>query len=346
VIILDTNQLLANRSLQTPGIHLLQAVSQAMGEQLVIPEVVRDEYLAHYEHDLQEACDKAKAAYAEVERLAPEWTRSVTLAFSFVQDALKARRGLLERLFRVEPVSELSLRRAQEREIHRLPPASTHWAKGKPGYGARDAAIWLTTLGVAAGSGRRCYFVSNDGAAFGNPHLHQALATESTSRGVELVYCVSLDDLFTKLGSMENLATADAQIRLTAPIVTAAVHPWLTTGWPYVDLIFAVTGSGPGTVDVVGEPSYEPRAIECGSREFQAGDQSWAILESRWIVNATVVRTGEDLTETWRVELSVPVALLVEYVDGAAIQAQVLSVQRGLPIQSYLETATVVEPGT
>ena len=59
VILLDTNQLLG-KSPDAPVLRMLKKVAEQAGHDLVLPEMVAEEYLAHYRHDVEDAAEKAR----------------------------------------------------------------------------------------------------------------------------------------------------------------------------------------------------------------------------------------------------------------------------------------------
>ena len=72
VILLDTNQLLG-KSPDAPVLRMLKKVAEEAGHDLVLPEMVAEEYLAHYRHDVEDAAEKARGGIDELRRLVPRW---------------------------------------------------------------------------------------------------------------------------------------------------------------------------------------------------------------------------------------------------------------------------------
>ena len=58
MILLDTNQLLG-RSPDAPVLRMLKKVAEQAGHDLVLPEMVAEEYMAHYRHEVVEAAVEA-----------------------------------------------------------------------------------------------------------------------------------------------------------------------------------------------------------------------------------------------------------------------------------------------
>jgi PIN domain len=60
VILLDTNQLLG-KSPDAPSLRMLKKVAEQAGHDLVLPEIVAEEYLAHYRRDVEETTERIRA---------------------------------------------------------------------------------------------------------------------------------------------------------------------------------------------------------------------------------------------------------------------------------------------
>ncbi len=72
MISLDTNQVLH----KTPDgalLRMLHKVAEQTGHDLVLPEMVVEEYLAHYRRDIQDAAKQARDAIDRLRRLFPSW---------------------------------------------------------------------------------------------------------------------------------------------------------------------------------------------------------------------------------------------------------------------------------
>jgi len=147
VILLDTNQLLG-KSPDAPVLRMLKKVAEQAGHDLVLPEMVAEEYLAHYRHEVEDAAEKARGGIDELRRLVPRWPGDTGSLRSVEEGAEQSRRAQLADLFRIQPVPGGAWRESVIREAWRRPPAKTSWEQGKPGSGARDVAVWLTVLAV------------------------------------------------------------------------------------------------------------------------------------------------------------------------------------------------------
>ena len=157
MIVLDTNQLFG-KSPDGVVLRMVQKVAEQTGHDLVLPEVVVEEYLAHYQHEIEQAVKRVRDGIDDLHRLIPSWAGETAFLRSVEKFAEKTRRDKLAQLFRVHPTPKDAWREALFREAHRRPPAKTSWEKGKPGSGARDVAIWLTTLDACLSSQEETYF--------------------------------------------------------------------------------------------------------------------------------------------------------------------------------------------
>ncbi len=54
MIVLDTNQLQPHLSLTSPTVAILRAIAQQSGERLAVPQIVADEFIAHFQHHVEE----------------------------------------------------------------------------------------------------------------------------------------------------------------------------------------------------------------------------------------------------------------------------------------------------
>jgi hypothetical protein len=137
VIILDTNQLIANRTLDTPALDVLQAIANAKGEQLALPTLVVDEFMAKYRHSLEEAIEALQRADRELRELARHPGEYSDLPIPQQVIAEQTTR-LLDIFKETLPLAEGTANEALRRELRRQRPASTDWKKAS---GARNVAI-------------------------------------------------------------------------------------------------------------------------------------------------------------------------------------------------------------
>jgi PIN domain-containing protein len=75
VIVLDTNVLEGPsfKSLEGPLVGVLLAVARARREDILLPQIVVDEFLAHRRHDVDAAIETARAAATKLAKLVPAW---------------------------------------------------------------------------------------------------------------------------------------------------------------------------------------------------------------------------------------------------------------------------------
>ena len=148
MISLDTNQVRR----QAPDgalIRMLAKVAEQTGHGLMLPEVVADEYLADYRHQVEAAVNAARKDIDILQRLVPSWYGVGPLSGSVAEEAEQRCREQLARIFQIHPTPAEAWEEALLREARRRPPAKTDWEK--PGGGARDVAIWLDGAGRMQG---------------------------------------------------------------------------------------------------------------------------------------------------------------------------------------------------
>jgi hypothetical protein len=323
VIILDTNQLVSNRSLDTPAMNLLQAVAKATGHQLAVPGLVVDEFVARYEHSVKDAVDTAERALRAVRDLVPGAKVQVPPLPAPSAAAMDSGQRLRE-IFQILPVPVGVASTALRREVVRQLPASTNWER--PGFGARDAAIWLTALQAGAG-GEHVFFVSRDKAAFGDGRLHTILEEEAAAAGTSLTYCTGIDELLEILAVKRELADDDDAGIAAASIVRAAVVNELSRP----EVLFEILDRIPALPRIGGTSSGDislelNRASK--SRAYFVNGRLWASGRMHWRVKKTFTRRDPSsrLIDEWVTRFQVSTALLVELDENkTVVDAQVIS---------------------
>jgi hypothetical protein len=305
VILLDTNQLLG-KSLDAPVLRMLKKVAEQAGHGLVLPEMVAEEYLAHYRHDVEEAARRAGEGFEALHRLVPRWPGDARLLRSVAESAELGRRSQLGDLFRIHPAPDGAWRESVMREASRRPPAKTSWEAGKPGGGARDAVVWLTVLDACAGSREEAYFVTGNSSDFGKGGvLREELAQEVRERLGEdaglLRYCPGIPALMSQLGTVSAQPPGEEEIG-AAGQVTAAVEAALAADDVPFDLMSAipsvslkVVGGFSGVQDVRLE------RLQGKAEAYQLGNDTWASVRAMW-------HGRTSLWVCWKPELGVPVA--------------------------------------
>jgi hypothetical protein len=135
MISLDTNQLF-RKAPSGPLLRMLHKVAQETRHDLVLPEMVVEEYLARYRHHVQVALKEASDAIDKLRHLFPSWHGQVPSLGSVGEAAEEDRRCQLGQMFQIHPTPNGASYKALVREARRRPPAKTSW--DVPGSGAND----------------------------------------------------------------------------------------------------------------------------------------------------------------------------------------------------------------
>jgi len=334
LIILDANQLLANKGLRTPAISVLVALAGASGHRLAVPQTAADEYLAEYERDLEKLCKETTERVERLGRQCPEWGASFKLKTPDVVQTRMKQERILRALIEVLPLPPGAAEAALLRETLRRLPASS-------GQGARDVAIWLTTLAYSR-PGDRTLLVSADKRAFGAEALHPELLAEASAAGLEVVLCSTIDDAFDALGQREPLSNEAAQRLAADPNVREAVRDALVGPAQLLEVMGAVPASREGVfhISYLGlsdEHTFEPRIVGAG-KICRVGERAWVSLTIDWIVNVWARTRAPEVIETWRVERRIRSTVLTEVdAENRAIDAQLVSRAAATVTQAYVE---------
>jgi hypothetical protein len=284
VILLDTNQLLG----KPPGAPLLRMLKKAAedtGHEVVLPEMVLEEYLAHYRHDVGEAAQAARKGIKDLQRLVARWPGNADSLRSLEDSAEQGRRAEITDMFRIHPVPAGAWREAMLREARRLPPAKTSWEQ--PGSGARDVAVWLAVLDACVVSRQQAYFVSDNSSDFGRGGtLRPELAREARGRlGAHagmLTYCPDIPALMSHLGTAGAQAPGQDEIA-SASLVTAAVTAALAEDSAQFELMSGIPNVA---LKVIGNFSQsrdiEVERLTAETEAFQVGTDIWACAGGIW----------------------------------------------------------------
>ena len=305
MILLDTNQLLG-RSPDAPVLRMLKKVADQAGHDLVLPEMVAEEYLAHYRHDVEEAAKKAGDGIEALHRLVPRWPGDAPLLRSVAESAELARCAQLGELFRIHPAPRGAWRESVMREASRRPPAKTSWEPGKPGGGARDAVVWLTVLDACARSREEAYFVTGNTSDFGKDGVLRAeLAQEARERLGEdvglLRYCPGIPALMSQLGTVSAQPPGEEEIG-AAGQVTAAVEAALATDDVPFELMSAIPSVALKVVGGFGGvQDLRLERLQGKAEAYQLGKDTWACVRAMW-------HGRTSLWVCWKPELGIPVA--------------------------------------
>jgi hypothetical protein len=323
VILLDTNQLLG-KSPDAPSLRMLKKVAEQTGHDLVLPEMVAEEYLAHYRRDVEESTQRVKDGIDKLHRLVPRWPGETSFLRSVAEGAELARRAQLEDLFHIHPAPAEAWREAMMREASRRPPAKTAWEQGKPGSGARDAAVWLTVLDACASSRQVAYFVTGNSSDFGKDSVLRAeLAQEARARlGQDadlLRYCSDIPDLMGQLGTASAQPPGEEEIG-AAGQVAAAVEAALADDDVPFEFMSAIPSVALKVVgDFHGVRDLRLERLQGKAEAYQLGKDTWACARGVW-------HGRTSLWVCWKPELGVPVAgrsVTLSFTVSATIVMQV-----------------------
>jgi PIN domain len=284
VILLDTNQLLG----KPPGAPLLRMLKKAAEDtchEVVLPEMVLEEYLAHYRHDVDEAARAARKGIRDLQRLVARWPGNADFLRSLEDSAEQGLRTEITDMFRIHPVPAGAWREAMVREARRQPPAKTSWEER--GSGARDVAVWLAVLDACAASTGQAYFVSDNSSDFGRrgalrPELAHEAQQRLGTRANMLTYCSDIPALMSHLGTAGAQVPSQDEIA-GASLVTAAVTAALAEDSAQFELMEGIPNV---TLKVVGNFS-QPRDIEferltAETKAFQVSTDTWAFARGLW----------------------------------------------------------------
>ena len=167
-----------------------------LGISVVIPDIVKREFLKHVRKQAGEAYRRAKSVASEIEKLSG---RDIRSGFGELEEHLDAALDTAEaRLARfgvqVVPTPSVSIETILERDLEARKPFDHE------GRGFRDTLIFLTLIGIAKSSDQRVVFVSknsDDFAARGDKNqFHEQLLEEiqlevNDPERIELIHTLS-----------------------------------------------------------------------------------------------------------------------------------------------------------
>jgi PIN domain len=324
MIILDTNQLRSNRTLDTPMLGLLRAIATHTGHVLAIPSLVEQEFLAAFARDVAEVSDEIENAVKKLMTLDREWA-GPPLSMPNPDSAAEAIRVRLREIFTILETTPESSLKALQREITRQPPA---YEGGGSGLGARDAAIWLTTL--EALRLEQVYFVARDKRAYGELVLHPSLQQEADAIAQgQLRFCPEVVNLLDLLAQETEYPTDEvrrlASSELARSELSEALKAPLALG-QIISYLPVTTESFPSWMAST-EPNVE--AIEIGeTRAYAVADRRWVCSRIRWAVRQTVT-INQATPNFWIVSASIPATVLFELEEGSTLsKPQILAIGR------------------
>jgi hypothetical protein len=310
VILLDTNQLIG----KPPGAPLLRMLKKAAedsGHEVVLPEMVLEEYLAHYRHKVEVAATAARGGIVDLQRLVDHWPGNADFMRSLEDSAEDSRRAEITHMFRIHPVPADAWRKAMVREARRQPPAKTSWEQ--PGSGARDVAVWLAVLDACVASPAQCYFVSANSSDFGRggglrPELDQEASRRLGSQSGLLTYCPDIPALMGHLGTA-GAQVPDESVIAAASLVLGAVAAALSEDSAQFELMAGIPNVALKVVGSFGQPrDIAFKRLTAVTEAFQVGSDTWAFARGIW--------SGRTATwVSWKPELGLGVAATGRNID-------------------------------
>lgn len=325
MILLDSNQLRVEHSLDTPTISILKVLARSTGHRLALPSVAAEEYMAQYEHYVVSLLDEIDDRLEKLKRVdrggSPAFFTSPLDAIVFQH------REWLHLMFEIVPLPEGAAQKALAREMRRLLPASTVW--DAPGRGARDVAIWLTALSVAKGD-EEVLLVSGDARAFGKDGLlHEALVVEAHETGANLRYFQSIDVLLASF-AVERRSERSRESLVADEKIRNAVAEALASPITFVDFTMRLPALDMGS-------AWAGHAFRIESADVQQ-DKALELNTSTWLSARIVWMGTREFTrvpvapgeqETWVFEWRVPTTVIAELdKKGAITSAEVASIGR------------------
>ena len=297
MISLDTNQLF-RKAPSGPLLRMLHKVAQETSHDLVLPQIVAEEYLARYRHDVQVALKQATDAIDKIRHLFPSWPGQVPSLTSVDEAAEEDRRRQLELIFQIHPTPNGASYKALVREARRHPPAKTSWDVS--GGGARDVVVWLTILDACRVRGVETYFVSGNSSDFGRDGLlRQELVQDLTdllgANAHLFHYCNDIPDLMGTLGVQTVQAPADSSIGSAIP-VRMAIEAALTDNQAFFEFMSAIPDLPlrlVGGWEGLSELRFE--RLQDRVEAYRIGESMWACAQGKW-------SGRRDFSIAWRPE--------------------------------------------
>jgi predicted nucleic acid-binding protein len=322
VIILDTNQLFHNMTLDTPTLGVLKAIATQKGHRLGIPALVANEFLAVYERKVASTAESLAKQIKNLQAVDPSWAGSAMI-FPDPQASASDHAARLLSIFEILPVSDHAAAESLRREVLRQLPACE---KGGKGIGARDVAIWLTVIDQLR-SEETVYFVASDIAAYGKEQLHSTLKEEADAlRRDGLRYCPSILELLNDLAdrreipqATERLIAADVQVKESVKAALKGTSGPLVSYSPNEDGRFL-------SFQATGDDGLEPETVS-ETHAYSVGSTAWAAIRITWIATQPL-DLGDD-PPTHMFTSRVPTTILAEIdSDYIVVGTQVSAIGR------------------
>ncbi|NAS22515.1 DUF4935 domain-containing protein [Herbidospora sp. NEAU-GS84] len=327
MIVLDTNQLVQAKPPNGPFLSMLKVVAKHAGLELALPEIVLEEHLARFTHDLETLHHNAQKAL-RVYRAKLPWPNSDEVP---PLDSAAAEASYAESLratFRILPTPEWAAMQSLIREARRRPPASREWSE--KGEGARDVAIWLTAIDAARSSDDPVYFVSMDKKAFGAnslfPELQQDLRDYLGDGATSFHYCCGIESLLKEFAQQHDRVPTRNAIGAAEP-VRQALRRVLTGSEAFFQLISGLGLTGRGYVaSRVGEQTLNLLAVH-KIIGYQVDGKLWAAATVDWRISERVTASFIDRegmpSKDFNVAFKLVTTLLIELdEDGRITEAE------------------------
>ncbi len=227
VALFDTNVLPQSGDLSTPFWLSIRRLCEARSIKPCIPELVLHESFNLRREAYDEAASRFVSSFNQISRFfdaPPVYVPDVDEICQQWEEELRAKLHVMA-LHGDDAVAALT------REAARRAPASK-------GRGARDSAIWLTALRLAAG-GTEVLLVSRNTADFArgpgpSAELHPQLASEAAEVTGNICYFSSLDDFIDHIAVKTPPPTLD--LPLLTELLTPAIVQAAALAVPGVDL--------------------------------------------------------------------------------------------------------------
>lgn len=210
-IYLDTNVICRWRTFGELDRLALSIIADQIDQAIVIPEFVVVEACAHYERELQSAIEQFDRAEEQLSEL-------FDLEYVHVEPQpdsdlwVTKWRERLEEMCEVTPTKASDAVLALEYEVRGRAPARER-VPGKPGIGARDAAIWLAILGDHNERGEPGHFLTkNTKDFFDGADLKPTLQQDLTGFEHPMEVHEGIEGLLEKLGTSPQTASVSPEV--------------------------------------------------------------------------------------------------------------------------------------
>jgi hypothetical protein len=206
------------------GLQLI-ALLRAKKGKLVVPEVMRGEYVKQYGRTSEDARQKAVVSAQRLQTLCGINLIELIPRDRFWEDRALELLTRLDDVIHAVPTTDALMVAAGQRSINEVPPTS------KSDHGFKDCLIWESLMTLPPGS--ELVFLSRDKTAFFvKQSLAPNLAADAAERGIIISPVIGQDDLLEKAVGMlrERFADFDALMPeepqlISHPLVTVSRGP-------------------------------------------------------------------------------------------------------------------------